>query len=200
MTGSWESPPASLRRRKRAREGVHTCTFPCPSAHALLSRGGAAPASAVTSASERDRGCTCSRFSSVAPVCVTMQGHSAILYLRMSTFLQCSPAVVLFPPPSQSPALGSLPLPPEALSTSSPTGWVCATTSPYISLPHLGSCLRLCSCLGDYFHISPSPLPWLPPHSEALSLPPHSSHVLIPFSPRAPQTWVCPGPPQLSHC
>lgn len=112
---------------------------------------------------------------------------SLSLYLRISVFLRFSPAVARFPLPLHLPHWGSLPLPLEALATSSLAGWVCVTAAPSISLHHSGSCLRLCLCLSDYFHISPSLLLWFPLTlrlflclAPYLSEPPHIFYVLIP--------------------
>lgn len=151
---------ASFCRRECAREGLHTCTFPCPSAHTPLSQRGAAsqPPPRLSLWPWRGTEPADAPFSSVAPVCDCAVAQPDCT----STSLQfCSSPLPWLPsPPSRSPTPGSLPLPPEALATSSPTGWVCATTSPYISLHHSGA--ASVSAPSDCSHISPSPLPWLP--------------------------------------
>ena len=101
-------------------------------------------------------------------------------------------------------------------------GGVCVTAAPYVSLHHSGSGLRLCSCLRDYFHVSPSLLLWFPltlrpflclPQLPAESLPPHFFQVFTPVPPLhssdlglslattavTPFNWVCwpPWPPGL---
>lgn len=114
-TGTWESTLASFCQRKRAHEGLYTCTFPCPSSPTPLSQQwgslsgpASAPQAPRLSLSLRPwRGTepADAPFSSVAPVCdyavppcVTMQSLRQIIPPQV-----CTSAVL--------PCSGSLPLP-----------------------------------------------------------------------------------------
>lgn len=133
----------SSARTPRGRRGA--ASLPPPQLSLLAERG--TEAADALRFSVGPRGYDCAASLSLSP-CISV-----------SAALPCGGSIS---PPSLSPALRLPSPPPEALSTSSLPGWVCTTLSPCLSLHRLGSCLRLCSCLSHYFHISPPLLLWFP--------------------------------------